>query len=83
MYGPKWPFLLMYGSHDMRHTGFLQVDGLSTDLPRFGASHIASQQFKISPKQLFIADSFIYSKQKTQTNKLLKQESKNITQNHS
>ena len=19
MYGPKWPFLLMYGSHDMRH----------------------------------------------------------------
>ena len=20
--GPTWPFLLMYGSHDMRHTGF-------------------------------------------------------------
>ena len=20
--GPKWPFLLMYGSHNMRHTGF-------------------------------------------------------------
>ena len=31
MYGPKWPFLLMYGSHDMRHTGFPRVDGLSTD----------------------------------------------------
>ena len=31
MYGPKWPFLLMYGSHDMRHTGFPPVDGLSTD----------------------------------------------------
>ena len=31
MYRPKWPFLLMYGSHDMRHTGILRVDGLSTD----------------------------------------------------
>ena len=27
MYGPKWSFLLMYGSHDMRHIGFPQVDG--------------------------------------------------------
>ena len=25
--GPTWPFLLIYGSHDMRHTGFPQVDG--------------------------------------------------------
>ena len=24
---PMWPFLLMYVSHDMRHTGFSQVDG--------------------------------------------------------
>ena len=31
MYGPKWPFLLMYGSHDMRQAGFPQVDGLSTN----------------------------------------------------
>ena len=31
MYEPKWPFLLMYGSHNMRHTGFSWVDGLSTD----------------------------------------------------
>ena len=31
MYGPKWLFLLMYGSHDMRHTSFPWVDGLSTD----------------------------------------------------
>ena len=31
MYGPKWPFLLIYGSHNMRHTAFPQVDGLSTD----------------------------------------------------
>ena len=25
MYGPVWPFLLMYGSHDMRHTGFRRL----------------------------------------------------------
>ena len=31
MYGPKWPFLLMYGSHAMRQTGFQRVDELSTD----------------------------------------------------
>ena len=31
MYGPKWSFLLMYESHDMRHTGFPWIDGLSTD----------------------------------------------------
>ena len=24
--GPTWPFLLMYESHGMRHTGFPQVD---------------------------------------------------------
>ena len=42
MYGPKWSFLLMYGSHDMRHTGFPQVDGLSTD-PRDLGHHTLSQ----------------------------------------
>ena len=31
MYGPKWPFLLMYGSHDMRQKGFPWVDELSTN----------------------------------------------------
>ena len=25
MYGPTWPFLLMYGSHDMRDTGFRRL----------------------------------------------------------
>ena len=33
MYRPKWPFLLMYVSRDTRRTDFLQVDGLSTDIP--------------------------------------------------
>ena len=33
----QWPFLLMYGSHDMRHS-FPQVDGLSTGPLGFGAS---------------------------------------------
>ena len=35
MYGLKWPFLLMYGSHDMRHTGFPRVDGGQRDTPGF------------------------------------------------
>ena len=38
MYGPKWPFLLMYGSHDMRHTGIPRVDGGQRDTSRFRAS---------------------------------------------
>ena len=28
---PMWPFLLTYGSHDVRHTGFPQVDGGQRD----------------------------------------------------
>ena len=39
MYGPKWPFLLMYGSHAIKQTGFPRVDGLSTD-PRDLGRHI-------------------------------------------
>ena len=39
MYGTKWSFLLMYGSHDMRHTSIPRVDGLSTRHPGIGASH--------------------------------------------
>ena len=33
---PKWPLLLMYGSHDMRHTGIPRVDRLSTDSREMG-----------------------------------------------
>ena len=43
MYGPKWSFLLMHVSHKMRHTGFPQVDGLSTD-PRDLGRH---NQFRV------------------------------------
>ena len=38
---PMWPFLLTYGSHDMRHTGFPRVDGLSTN-PRGSGRHSLS-----------------------------------------
>ena len=31
MYGPDVAILLTYGSHDMRHTGFSQVDGGQRD----------------------------------------------------
>ena len=36
---PMWPFLLMYGSHDMRHIGFSQVDSGQRDPREMGASH--------------------------------------------
>ena len=36
MYGPKWSFLLRYGSRDTRRIDFPQVDGLSTDTPVLG-----------------------------------------------
>ena len=39
MYALKWPFLLMYRSHNMRHK-YSVVDRLSTRYPGIGASHI-------------------------------------------
>ena len=36
MQGHKWPFLLRYGSRDMRHIDVPQVDGLLTDTPGLG-----------------------------------------------
>ena len=35
MYGPKWPFLLMYMSHDMRHI-FRRLTGGQRDTPGLG-----------------------------------------------
>ena len=35
---PMWPFVPMYGSHDMSHTGFPQVDGGQWD-PRESGRH--------------------------------------------
>ena len=34
--GPYWVILLMYGTHDMRHTGFPQVDGGQRDPRKLG-----------------------------------------------
>ena len=34
--GPYWVILLMYGSHDMRYTGFPQVDGGQRDPLKLG-----------------------------------------------
>ena len=43
--GPTWPYLLMYGSHNMRHIGFRRltvVNGTPRDLGR----HSACEGFK-------------------------------------
>ena len=39
--GPMWPFLLMYGSHDMRHTGFCRLTVVN-GTPGIGASQARS-----------------------------------------
>ena len=36
MYGPNVAILLIYGSYDMRHTGFPQVDGDQRDPQEMG-----------------------------------------------
>ena len=43
MYGPQWPFLFMYGSHNMRHIGFPRVDGLSTHPRDLGRHRLVSE----------------------------------------
>ena len=43
MYGPKWPILLMYESHDMRHTGFPWVDGDQRDPREMGHHSLVSE----------------------------------------
>ena len=40
---PMWPFLLTYGSHDMRHTGFSQVDGGQWDPQEMGRHNLVSE----------------------------------------
>ena len=44
MYGSDVAILFMYGSHDMRHTSFPQVDDGQRD-PREMGSHSASTGF--------------------------------------
>ena len=38
--GPYWVILLMYGSHNMRHTGFPQVDSGQRDPWKLGRHSI-------------------------------------------
>ena len=48
---PMWSFLLMYGSHDMRHTGFSQVDGGQRDPRENGASQFKIQFLYLNDKK--------------------------------
>ena len=40
MYGPMWPFLLMYGSHDMRHTGLRKLTVVNGTPKKWGVTHL-------------------------------------------
>ena len=46
MYGPDVTILLMYGSHNMRHTGFRRLTVVNGP-PGFGASHMSFVSFKL------------------------------------
>ena len=51
MYGPKWPFLLRYGSRNTRRIEFPRVDELSMDTPGLGRHKIRPQRkANIQPK---------------------------------
>ena len=41
---PRWPFLLTYGSHDMRHTVFSQVDGGQREPWEMGRHNLVSER---------------------------------------
>ena len=40
MYGPTWPFLFTYGSHDMRHTGFRRLTVVNGTPGKWGVTDI-------------------------------------------
>ena len=47
---PMWPFLLMYGSHDVRLTGFPQVDDGQRDPREMGRHNKHSPENQKSSK---------------------------------
>ena len=49
---PMWPFLLIYGSHNMRHTDFLQVDGGQRD-PREMGLHSFNSKDRVNVMEIF------------------------------
>ena len=51
MYGPKWPFLLRYGSRDTRRIDFPRVDRLSTDTPVLGRHNVRKINVVFPTKQ--------------------------------
>ena len=50
---PMWPFLLTYGSHDMRHTSFQQVDDGQRDPWEMGR-HTVVVIFLIQKENFFL-----------------------------
>ena len=72
--GPTWPFLLMFGSHDMRHTGFHRLTMVNETLGNWGVTVLVihglpSFRFEtlkdflqVTKNYLFIKDSGISTK---------------------
>ena len=41
-YGPYWVILLMYGSHDMRHTGFRRLTVVNETPRKWGVTYTST-----------------------------------------
>ena len=46
--GPYWVILLMYGSHDMRHTGFRRLTVVNGTPGFWGVTNVLSEKLVIS-----------------------------------
>ena len=69
--GPCWVILFMYGSHDMRHTGFPQVDSGQRDPQEWGVTATLVKESGLLPSPTSAAErclpAFLTSASRTAT----------------
>ena len=54
MYGPTWPFLLMYGFHDMRHIGFRRLTVVNGTPGDRGVTMFESDKIMLTKNDAFV-----------------------------
>ena len=54
MYGPMWPFLLMYRFHDMRHTGFRRLTMVNGTPGDRGVTMFESDKIMLTKNDAFV-----------------------------
>ena len=56
--GPTWPFLLMYGSHDMRHAGFSRLTMVNGTPEKWGVTKTIVINYSFKLKVETIVDEY-------------------------